>query len=633
MHVCISISLILSTASVYTPPPGLISTAPLPLAANSSSTSERMSLPTPITPWWVGSAVMMIDRQLSSDAGLSGVGSGTGGVGLWGSEDGTEPLSESVEGRADSTSMAAVLTGTDEDGQLDDDPTSEILNLPPGDELTGPDIFLPIPLPAKRQPPTFQGAFSQARLQQQHPSSAPAYRQAFNSRSSSLFATPDANPSQISSQPGRSNRHSMVTLSASIHPATPVASTSSSTHRQQMGSAAGSLPPGDRSDSDEFEDAIAQFLDSFIAPQPDDPPTAGSNRQSESQPFRSSHRSEPQVTRAVDSSNRSDEDVEDENDVACGGDRVAADVADGPGMAGRAFDGLRHSLSKPAGQGSDANIQADPPPPLTEACFPSLSEMAASGRPGPLSSLRLPSRVGRLNSDRRPASTPYNSPVGSVPTTPGFSLSVFPPDFSSTRKSSELATGTCLQPPSKRKKPAFKKQNNQSVSSSALSRSLNAAGSASLLKDITQNNGLHQNSAAGPSNLSKEEFERFEKKREGLVEHSGTLCDRTSKVCYEACGSAQTNKRLAQRRVGESPDRGERSATRQGDHCGSTVKVTRLDLRIESCELVGSTYGHGLILDLPSWCTCLRPCYVIIARLGQENKGGVKRDLKRFGSP
>ncbi|CAH7687318.1 expressed protein [Phakopsora pachyrhizi] len=568
---------------------------------------------------------MMIDRQLSSDAGLSGVGSGTGGVGLWGSEDGTEPLSESVEGRADSTSMAAVLTGTDEDGQLDDDPTSEILNLPPGDELTGPDIFLPIPLPAKRQPPTFQGAFSQARLQQQHPSSAPAYRQAFNSRSSSLFATPDANPSQISSQPGRSNRHSMVTLSASIHPATPVASTSSSTHRQQMGSAAGSLPPGDRSDSDEFEDAIAQFLDSFIAPQPDDPPTAGSNRQSESQPFRSSHRSEPQVTRAVDSSNRSDEDVEDENDVACGGDRVAADVADGPGMAGRAFDGLRHSLSKPAGQGSDANIQADPPPPLTEACFPSLSEMAASGRPGPLSSLRLPSRVGRLNSDRRPASTPYNSPVGSVPTTPGFSLSVFPPDFSSTRKSSELATGTCLQPPSKRKKPAFKKQNNQSVSSSALSRSLNAAGSASLLKDITQNNGLHQNSAAGPSNLSKEEFERFEKKREGLVEHSGTL---EGAIELQKCAMKHVDRlkrikdslseELVRVQIEESVLRHVRGIIAVSRVLPrSTVKVTRLDLRIESCELVGSTYGHGLILDLPSWCTCLRPCYVIIARLGQ----------------
>lgn len=311
---------------------------------------------------------------------------------LWGSddEDGVDP---SIPASA---------------GLHDEDPTSSILNLPPDESPRSLHSTLPSTT-FRRHPPAFQGAFSQARVQQPMMRS---FTDAFNHCLPSLFNSPPALPA-----------HGSGSETGSVTPLADEMDFSQLSHNHQSTSGTHDEYP------EAFEDAAARFLEDFVA---------------------------------GDALLESDEAQDDDNLASASFDPC---LATGDSTLGdQTDDALEETLAQFARSLTDSPVELRNVPTSSAAQWPSnhVSTSASQptmttasnrnlpttdtnpSRPKP-AGLFLPPRAPRLANDCRYSQTPFNSPITSGPSTPVPSVQPLPrvsrPPRAATSYGKTAATG------------------------------------------------------------------------------------------------------------------------------------------------------------------------------------------------
>ncbi|EGG01784.1 uncharacterized protein MELLADRAFT_110678 [Melampsora larici-populina 98AG31] len=312
---------------------------------------------------------------------------------LWGSDD--------EAGLDDETSATYHQTLNQENTTMqDEDPTSSILNLPPDSPPAISSSSLP-PTAIRRHPPVFQGAFSQARVQQPMMRS---FTDAFNQRLPSLFHSSSALPT-----------HPTGSETGSISPLV---------DELDFGNLNPSALSGVREQYPEvFEEAAARFLEDFvtgpsISPQdPASPDQHQKNRGSIDSSF------------GLMDSNHQDEENEELsgslNDSTVEGRRNRPFVRPSTTTSGAqaSSSALRLSISSASGSNlpeTDLSSTSSFAQRNSDLSLPSSSSVLNNtNQPKPKPpGLFLPPRAPRLANDDRYTQTPFNSPCASGPSTP-----------------------------------------------------------------------------------------------------------------------------------------------------------------------------------------------------------------------
>ncbi|KAG0150936.1 hypothetical protein CROQUDRAFT_37560 [Cronartium quercuum f. sp. fusiforme G11] len=333
------------------------------------------------------------------------------------------PPSSSIEF---SDSAEADLWGSDDGNgaqgepgvEVDDDPTASILNLP-DDCPSAPTSSLP-PTTLKRHPPTFQGAFSQARVQQPMMRS---FTDAFNQHLPSLFPTRPALPARAAGSDTGSISPRPEHLGFGLLNA---AALSASGIRDEYPEALG--------------EAAARFLEDFVAsssPHPAQQPDMDAQASVDTQFGPSPHNMEDDGTESIEevlaqfSSSLTESPIEilDLNhwlpEAQFSGD------SDQPSSSASAFT----ATFSTAGPMIPLALEADSLPASHEhrrTSTEASSSSSATCHPNPLPKLNpsattirskppglfLPPRAPRLANDGRYSQTPFNSPITSGTSTP-----------------------------------------------------------------------------------------------------------------------------------------------------------------------------------------------------------------------
>ncbi|KAH9820780.1 hypothetical protein DFH28DRAFT_1121135 [Melampsora americana] len=308
---------------------------------------------------------------------------------LWGSDD--------EAGLDGETSATYPQTLHEEETMGDEDPTSSILNLPP-DSPRAISSSLP-PTTVRRHPPAFQGAFSQARVQQPMMRS---FTDAFNQRLPSLFNSSSALPT-----------HATGSETDSVSPLV---------DELDFGNLNPSALSGVREQYPEvFEEAAARFLEDFVTgpsispPDPASPTLNQNNRASIESSFGlidTNHQDEEN-----DDENLADSTVNPRRNKPFSRPRTTTSGAQPSSSA------LRLSISSSSGSmlpEADLSSTSSFPHPNSALSLPSSSsvlknpDQSKAKPPG----LFLPPRAPRLANDDRYTQTPFNSPIASGHSTP-----------------------------------------------------------------------------------------------------------------------------------------------------------------------------------------------------------------------
>lgn len=315
---------------------------------------------------------------------------------LWGSDDDAGLDAE--------TSATYPQTLNEDETMGDDDPTSSILNLPPDSPPAIPSSFPTTTI--RRHPPAFQGAFSQARVQQPMMRS---FTDAFNQRLPSLFHSSSALPT-----------HATGSETGSISPLV---------DELDFGNLNPSALSGVQEQYPEvFEEAAARFLEDFVTGPSISPPEPASPAQHQN------HRASIDSSFGLIDPNPQDEENDDEVLAELSGSLTDSTVE---GRRNRPFIRPRttNSGAQPSSSALRLSISSASGSNLPETDLSSTSSLAhrTSAKSLPSTSsvtnnanqpkakppgLFLPPRAPRLANDDRYTQTPFNSPIASGPSTP-----------------------------------------------------------------------------------------------------------------------------------------------------------------------------------------------------------------------